>query len=200
VGDCGVGWHCKATSKDISARTPRGEAQSTNIQRVSSCDLSGPCRFRYLASCLHFFMGSTLGTRGKPSKTSFSSRPAYIRLKQPAASENTSLRALLESHCPSVLSPFRPAWWLFKRVDTFFSRLYVLMQHSGHLQTLYAVLGNFSDVDPVVYDRQVLSHYYTNQRLIFTFAGSYSNLKMVEPCQAICFNLQELRSLLQQRH
>jgi hypothetical protein len=51
------------------------------------------------------------------SKAFFSSRPAYLPLKQPAASENISLRALLESHCPSVLSPFRPAWWLFKRVD-----------------------------------------------------------------------------------
>jgi hypothetical protein len=102
-------------------------------------------------------MGSALGTRGKPSKTSSSSRPAYIPLKQPAASENTSLRALLESHCPSVLSPFRPNWWLFKRVDTFFSRCYVLTQHSGHLQTLYSVFGDFSAVDPVAYDRQVLS-------------------------------------------
>ena len=26
---------------------------------------------------------------------------------------------ITELHCPSVLSPFRPAWWLFKRVDAF---------------------------------------------------------------------------------
>jgi hypothetical protein len=61
-------------------------------------------------------MGSALGKLGNP-KAFFSARPAYLPLKQPAASENTSLRALLESHCPSVLLPFRPAWWLFKRVD-----------------------------------------------------------------------------------
>src|SRR5712664_1527876 len=105
-------------------------------------------------------MGSALGTLGTPaSKTSFSSRPVYLPLKQPAASENTSLRALLELHCPSVLSPFRPAWWLFKRVDALFSCCRVLTQHSGHLQTLHSVFGDFSAIDPVAYDRQVVSHY-----------------------------------------
>ena len=75
----------------------------------------------------------------------------------------------------------------------------VLTQHSGHLQTLYAALANFSAVDPVAYDRQVLPRYYTNRPLIFTFAGGYSNSKMAGPCQDIRFNLQDFRLLLQQR-
>src|SRR5260370_40365522 len=79
------------------------------------------CLFWDLSSC---FMGSVFGTLGKPpaSRTFFSSRPAYLPLKQPTSSEpeNISLRALLESHCPSVLSPFRSAWWLFKWVDAAF--------------------------------------------------------------------------------
>ena len=40
------------------------------------------------------------------------------------------------------------------------------MQRSGHLQTIYAGLGDFSVVNPVVYDRQVVCHYHTNHRLI----------------------------------
>jgi len=61
-------------------------------------------------------MGSAMGTLGYQAipKIFFSSRPAYVPLRQPAVSENASLRTLLELHCPSLLSRFRPAWWLFK--------------------------------------------------------------------------------------
>ncbi|KAI9446477.1 AB-hydrolase YheT [Lactarius indigo] len=85
-------------------------------------------------------MGSVLGTLGhRPGpKTYFSSRPAYVPLKQPAASENISLRVLLETHCPSLFSPFRPSRWL------------------GHLQTFYAVVGDFSAVNTLAYDRRLL--------------------------------------------
>src|SRR6266849_5047898 len=82
--------------------------------------------------------------------------------------------------------------------SSFFRCCNVLTQHSGHLQTIYSALGDFSAVDPVVYDRQVVSHYYTNRRLMFTFAGGLSKPKMAEPCQVICFDLEELRSLLRQ--
>ena len=43
----------------------------------------------------------------------------------------------------------------------------ILMCHSGHLQTLYCVVGNFSKVDKVVYHRRATinlrlsSHYLT---------------------------------------
>ncbi|KAI0006014.1 AB-hydrolase YheT [Russula compacta] len=85
-------------------------------------------------------MGSALGTLSylASPKIYFSSRPAYVQLRQPAASENTSLRALLELHCPSLLSLFRPAWWF------------------GHLQTMYAIIGDFSSLDQVVYERRLL--------------------------------------------
>ncbi|KAI9509362.1 AB-hydrolase YheT [Russula earlei] len=79
---------------------------------------------------------SVLGYQANP-KTFFSSRPLNLRLLQPDTSETTSLRSLLELHCPSLSSDFRPAW-------------------CGHLQTLYAVVGDFSAVDPVVYDRRLL--------------------------------------------
>lgn len=66
----------------------------------------------------------------------FSSRPASVPLRQPAASENTSLRVLLETYCPNLFLSFCPSRWLF----------------NGHLQTLYAVIGDFSAVDTLAYD------------------------------------------------
>ncbi|KAH9079391.1 AB-hydrolase YheT [Lactarius deliciosus] len=87
-------------------------------------------------------MGCALGTLGHRSgpKTYLSSRPAYVRLRQPAASENISLHLLLETYCPSLFSPFRPSRWLF----------------NGHLQTFYAVVGDFSAVNKLAYDRRLL--------------------------------------------
>jgi len=82
---------------------------------------------------------SVLGYKVRP-KTFFPSRPAHVQLRQPAASKTISLRTLLKLHCPSLSSDFRPAWWLF----------------NGHLQTLYSVVGDFSAVDRVVYDRRFL--------------------------------------------
>ncbi|KAF8275036.1 AB-hydrolase YheT [Lactarius quietus] len=81
---------------------------------------------------------STLSHRPGP-RTYFSSKTASIPLRQ-SASETTSLRVLLETYCPSLFSPFRPSWWLF----------------NGHLQTFYAVAGDFSAVDTLAYDRQLL--------------------------------------------
>ncbi|KAI0273611.1 AB-hydrolase YheT [Gloeopeniophorella convolvens] len=79
------------------------------------------------------------GDRSGP-KHFFPSAPAFVTLKQPAHAEKTSLRTLLNLHCPSLFSPFRPAWWLF----------------NGHLQAVYSVIGDFSTVDKVVYDRTLL--------------------------------------------
>ncbi|KAF8504043.1 AB-hydrolase YheT [Hysterangium stoloniferum] len=56
-------------------------------------------------------------------------------------SSKVPLKEFLESKCPSILAPFKPAWWLF----------------NGHLQTAYCVLGDFSNVDKVVYERQLLA-------------------------------------------
>ncbi|THU85085.1 hypothetical protein K435DRAFT_686298 [Dendrothele bispora CBS 962.96] len=54
--------------------------------------------------------------------------------------ERKSLKKLVEERCPSLWKPFKPVWWLY----------------SGHLQTLYCVLGDFSRVDKVVYERTYL--------------------------------------------
>ena len=114
----------------------------------------------------HFTTTMAMGGLGyqATAKTILSSRPAHAsvpltrtRRQAQAASENASLRMLLEVHCPSLLSQFRPAWWLFKRVPysappraASCSRKH----HSGHLQTLYALTCDFSAVDPVsTYDR-----------------------------------------------
>jgi predicted alpha/beta-fold hydrolase len=78
--------------------------------------------------------------------------------------------------------------------SSFFRSCHVLTQRSGHFQTIYGALGNLSVVDAVVYDRQVVSHYYTKRRLIPTFAGGISKLKMAEPCWFIWSDLEELRS------
>lgn len=50
------------------------------------------------------------------------------------------LRRFVETRCPSLFKPFHPAWWL----------------KSGHLQTMYCVLGDFSKIDKVEYDRKLL--------------------------------------------
>lgn len=63
-------------------------------------------------------------------------------------------RELVQQRCPSLLQPFKPAWWLFKCVNRFIYRLLINdTKRSGHLQTLYCVIGDFSRVDQVEYDR-----------------------------------------------
>ncbi|KAH9944761.1 AB-hydrolase YheT [Amylocystis lapponica] len=66
-----------------------------------------------------------------PESLSVRTSPASKEVKQ------VSLRQFVEARCPSLFRPFRPAWWLF----------------SGHLQTAYCVMGDFSKVDKVEYDR-----------------------------------------------
>ncbi|KAI0695893.1 AB-hydrolase YheT [Cytidiella melzeri] len=54
--------------------------------------------------------------------------------------EEVSLRDLVEKRCPSLHNTFTPAWWL----------------PSGHLQTAYCVVGDFSRVDKLEYERTLL--------------------------------------------
>ncbi|KAJ7650145.1 Alpha/Beta hydrolase protein [Roridomyces roridus] len=68
----------------------------------------------------------------------FAPEPVRVTLKSTA--QATSLRELVESRCPSLFSKCRPPWWL----------------RSGHLQTLYAVVGDFSKQDQVWYQRRLL--------------------------------------------
>ena len=143
-------------------------------------------------------MGHAMGTLGSP-KISFPSRPACVPLRQPAAPEKISLSTLLDIYCPSLLLEFRPAWWLFKRVHALsFSCCYALTQRSGHLQTLYASLGDFSAVDQISYDRWVIFQHHAVHVLRCTATGGYFGSRTVGPCQAIRSNAEELRSLSQQ--
>jgi len=61
---------------------------------------------------------------------------------------------------------------------------------------MYAGLGDFSPIDPVVYDRQVVSHYYTNYRLIFTLGRRLLQTKDGGTLSVIRFDLEELHSFL----
>ncbi|KAI0272533.1 Alpha/Beta hydrolase protein [Gloeopeniophorella convolvens] len=91
-------------------------------------------------------MGSLLSRRPAGhrtrSKVYWPQNPAQLTVKvhDSKTVEKTSLRTLIETRCPSVLTPFKGAWWLF----------------NGHLQTGYAVVGDFAGVDKVVYDRKFL--------------------------------------------
>jgi hypothetical protein len=130
---------------------------------------------------------STLGYQATP-KTFFSSRPAYVPLRQAVApSEDTSLRILLELYCPSLQSEFRPAWWLFKRVQhPLSSNFHVLTHHtSGHLQSVYGIK---CDSEPITYDRYVISRHRASRRRLRTFVGGCFEPKMVEHCQVMRLN------------
>ncbi|KAH9854129.1 AB-hydrolase YheT [Lenzites betulinus] len=73
----------------------------------------------------------------------FGSKPATVAVKaaaNPQQVEHVSLRDFIQVRCPSLFKEFRPAWWL----------------RSGHLQTGYCVMGDFSKVDRVEYDRTLL--------------------------------------------
>ncbi|KAI5124550.1 hypothetical protein M0805_003072 [Coniferiporia weirii] len=69
--------------------------------------------------------------------------PVRLRVKDASSLEGTRSLALsefIQTRCPSLLLPFFPVWYL----------------NSGHLQTGYCVVGDFSQVDKVVYDRTLL--------------------------------------------
>ncbi|PCH38245.1 AB-hydrolase YheT [Wolfiporia cocos MD-104 SS10] len=74
----------------------------------------------------------------------FASPSATVKVKgptdSPEDSRRESLESFVESRCPSLYGGFKPASWLF----------------NGHLQTAYAVVGDFSKIDKVDYDRTLL--------------------------------------------
>jgi len=75
------------------------------------------------------------------SKVTWPQKPVTLITKTDSHhSQKISLRQLIETRCPSVLTSFKPARGLF----------------NGHLQTGYSVIGDFTRVDPVVYDRKLL--------------------------------------------
>ena len=55
--------------------------------------------------------------------------------------QRVSVRALVESSCPSLIKDYKPSWWL----------------PGGHVQTAFCVAGNFHYVDEVIYERTLIS-------------------------------------------
>ncbi|KAF7338315.1 AB hydrolase-1 domain-containing protein [Mycena venus] len=91
------------------------------------------------------FMGALFSASRRGAKSSvlvhFSEKPASLKICRPDGSVSTeSLKSLVETRCASLFSKFNPVWWLF----------------SGHLQTIYCVLGDFSKTDVLQYNRQLI--------------------------------------------
>ena len=135
-------------------------------------------------------MGCVLSSQASARlpRVHFSSPQVYVSVRKsgdPESTERTSLRALLESKCPSLFSEFRPAWWLFKYVLTFRENSILCWPSpfSGHLQTMYCVTGDFSKTDPVVYDRQATSHQTDFIVVLHSYSGSTSAWQMEAPCR-----------------
>ncbi|KAF9067633.1 Alpha/Beta hydrolase protein [Rhodocollybia butyracea] len=75
--------------------------------------------------------------------------PAEVMVKKPGGGTGPeSLSKLVEEHCPSLRLAFNPVWWLNKCVFTSLS--------FGHLQTLYSIFGDFTNIDKVMYERTYL--------------------------------------------
>lgn len=71
------------------------------------------------------------------------------------------LDAFVSKSCPSLYKPYDPPRWMHKYVDWSVSRQPSGKPRffgSGHVQTAYCVVGDFTQVDNVVYHRQVESH------------------------------------------
>ncbi|KAF7312384.1 AB hydrolase-1 domain-containing protein [Mycena indigotica] len=74
----------------------------------------------------------------KAPRLHFPPEPAYVVLK--SQSDSVSLRDLVLSRCKSLSTKYRPTWWL----------------PNGHMHTMHSVLGDFSEVDKVWYQRRLL--------------------------------------------
>ncbi|KAH7338318.1 Alpha/Beta hydrolase protein [Rhizoctonia solani] len=58
-----------------------------------------------------------------------------------STARNLSVRALVETSCPSLMQDYKPTWWL----------------PGGHLQTAFCVVADFTKVDEILYERTLLS-------------------------------------------
>ncbi|KAF9480145.1 AB-hydrolase YheT [Pholiota conissans] len=94
------------------------------------------------------FMGSVYSLTSRISASGlptihFADKPAHLRVRRAKGSDEVdeiSIKALLETKCPSLFSEFKPLWWL----------------PNGHFQTLYCVLGDFTKNDLMWYTRTYL--------------------------------------------
>ncbi|KAH7889715.1 AB-hydrolase YheT [Phlebopus sp. FC_14] len=87
-------------------------------------------------------MNSLPWTSSRKTEVVFPSSPVLVATKeQDTGVRHVSLREFIEQRCPSLIHhKFQPAWWL----------------PNGHLQTLYCVVGDFSQRDKVTYKRAFL--------------------------------------------
>ncbi|EIN07419.1 AB-hydrolase YheT [Punctularia strigosozonata HHB-11173 SS5] len=89
-------------------------------------------------------MGGLFSRAPSVNTIHYAEKPVEFRVKKDGSDqdkwETTSIRAFIESRCPSLLAGFKPIWWGW----------------TGHAQTAYCVAGDFSQVDKVVYDRKLL--------------------------------------------
>ncbi|KAF8212259.1 Alpha/Beta hydrolase protein [Mycena galopus ATCC 62051] len=90
-------------------------------------------------------MGALLSVARRRSKPStlvhFSDKPASLAIRRSDGSVFTqSLESLVDTRCASLRSKFNPVWWL----------------SSGHLQTIFCVIGDFSKTDILQYNRQLI--------------------------------------------
>jgi hypothetical protein len=68
----------------------------------------------------------------------------------------TSVQKLIEERCPTLFSDFQPPWWLAKYVHIAPEKWKQNANPfglSGHLQTLYCVVGDFTKRDLITYSR-----------------------------------------------
>ncbi|KAK7472911.1 hypothetical protein VKT23_001017 [Stygiomarasmius scandens] len=75
----------------------------------------------------------------------FASKTSQLQVRNQQDSESqqqkvASLRHLVTTRCPSLFAPFEPSWWLT----------------NGHVQTMFSVFTDLSQVDPLYYRRQLL--------------------------------------------
>lgn len=71
---------------------------------------------RVLVSLVVLSMGAFLSLRGASHipKTYFPPSPVKITSRTEKGVEEISFRKFVEKKCPSLRSPFVPAWWLFR--------------------------------------------------------------------------------------
>ncbi|KAJ6502571.1 Alpha/Beta hydrolase protein [Mycena sanguinolenta] len=84
---------------------------------------------------------SAISRKSKPILIHFSDKPALLKVRQSDGSVSPeSLDRLVETKCSSLRSKFKSPWWL----------------SSGHLQTIFCVVGDFSKTDILRYNRQMI--------------------------------------------
>jgi hypothetical protein len=77
--------------------------------------------------------------------------PAIVKKRTGAA---VDLNRWVKENVPSLRGSFVPTWWLPKWVVDWPTRL-LMLTRSGHFQTMYSVVGNFSKIDKIEYKRWV---------------------------------------------